>query len=50
VQAKLLPLIEADLRELFEDGPDGKPRLRKVTDLPDGIAAALSCCWLIRGV
>jgi phage terminase small subunit len=42
IQAKLLPLIEADLRQLFEVGPDGQPRLRKLTDLPDGIAAALN--------
>jgi hypothetical protein len=42
VQAKLLPLIEADLRHLFEKGSDGKPRLRNLTELPDGIAAALS--------
>lgn len=42
IQAKLLPLIEADLRHLFEKGSDGKPRLRNLTDLPDGIAAALS--------
>src|SRR5271154_5309100 len=27
IQAKLLPLIEADLRHLFEKGSDGKPRL-----------------------
>lgn len=42
IQAKLLPLIEVDLRHLFEKGSDGKPRLRNLTDLPDGIAAALS--------
>jgi hypothetical protein len=42
IQAKLLPLIEADLRHLFEKGSDGKPRLRNLTELPDGIAAALS--------
>ena len=42
IQAKLLPLIEADLRQLFEKGADGKPRLRRLTDLPDGIAAALT--------
>ncbi len=42
IQAKLLPLIEADIRELFEIGAAGKPRLRKLTELPAGIAAALS--------
>jgi hypothetical protein len=42
VQAKLLPLIEADLRQLFDKGSDGKPRLRNLTELPDGIASALS--------
>jgi hypothetical protein len=30
------------VRELFEKGPDGKPRMRKLNELPDGIAAALA--------
>jgi hypothetical protein len=42
IQRRLLPLIEADLRELFEVGPDGTQRLRNLTDLPDTIAAALT--------
>ena len=42
IQARLLPLIEGDLRQLFEKGPDGIARLRNLTDLPDGIAAALA--------
>jgi len=42
IQAKLLPLIEADIRELFAKDQDGKSRLRNLTELPDGIAASLS--------
>ena len=42
IQAKLLPLIEADIRQLFEKDQNGKPRLRNLTELPDGIAASLS--------
>jgi terminase small subunit-like protein len=42
IQAKLLPLIEADVRQLFEKDQNGKSRLRNLTELPDGIAASLS--------
>jgi hypothetical protein len=42
IQQKLLPLIEADIRQLFEKDGEGKLRLRNLADLPDGIAAAIT--------
>lgn len=42
VQRQLRPLIEADLRQMFELDAEGKPRLRNITELPDDLAAALS--------